>query len=74
MEKRALAVLPLLDATETVIKARGLRLTPISTIRLIRKVYREVTQENPKGNANRLIRLAVRKGQNLRLLSDSYNS
>ena len=45
IEKRPLAMLPLLDATETVIKTRGIRLTPISTIRLIRKVYREVTRE-----------------------------
>ena len=41
----------------------------------LQKIKQSVYREgNPKGNANRLIRLAVRKCQNLRLLSDSYNS
>ena len=38
-------MLPLLDTVAVVIRERGLHLTPISTIRLIKKVWQEAVRE-----------------------------
>jgi len=42
IETTPLGIIPLLDAVAVVIRERGLRLTPISTIRLIKRVWEEV--------------------------------